>query len=227
MALILQIETATDRCSVSIAKNGITLASKNDEGERNHARVLVPIISELLQSSEIKGEELDAIAVSKGPGSYTGLRIGVSAAKGLCYAWEKPLIAVNTLESMAAWFASKNQVAVDCFCPMIDARRLEVYTALFSHQLDTIQETQALILNETSFSEYLNQKAIAFFGDGSMKFQKLFKQTPNTLFINDFKASSEGMNALALNLFQENRFESVAYFEPFYLKDFYTPKKHT
>ncbi|MFM7766344.1 MAG: tRNA (adenosine(37)-N6)-threonylcarbamoyltransferase complex dimerization subunit type 1 TsaB, partial [Bacteroidota bacterium] len=141
MALILQIETATDTCSVSIAKNGVTIAAKSDEGARNHAQVLVPNISELLQTSGIQGEELDAIAVSKGPGSYTGLRIGVSTAKGLCYAWEKPLIAVNTLESMAAWFAANNHHPVDYFCPMIDARRLEVYTALFSNVLDTVQET--------------------------------------------------------------------------------------
>lgn len=227
MALILQIETATDRCSVSIAKNGLTIASKFDDGERNHARVLVPIISELLQSSGIHGEELDAIAVSKGPGSYTGLRIGVSTAKGLCFAWEKPLVGVNTLESMASWFASQNETAADCFCPMIDARRLEVYTALFSRVLDTIQNTQALILDADSFSEHLQQKTIAFFGDGARKFEALLNQRYNALFINDFKASSEGMNAIALNLFQENRFESVAYFEPFYLKDFYSPKKPT
>jgi tRNA threonylcarbamoyladenosine biosynthesis protein TsaB len=225
LALILQIETATDRCSVSIAKNGVTISAKSDDGERNHARVLVPIIIAMLQETGIRGEELDAIAVSKGPGSYTGLRIGVSTAKGLCYAWEKPLIAINTLESMAAWFATNNQVAVDSYCPMIDARRLEVYTALYSRTLDTIQETQALILDANCFSEHLDQKTVAFFGDGSIKFEKLLNRTRNTLFINDFKASSEGMNALALNLFQENRFESVAYFEPFYLKDFYSPQK--
>ncbi|MFM7823774.1 MAG: tRNA (adenosine(37)-N6)-threonylcarbamoyltransferase complex dimerization subunit type 1 TsaB [Bacteroidota bacterium] len=223
MALILQIETATATCSVSIAKNGVTIATKSDEGARNHAQVLVPNISELLQTSGIIGEELDAIAVSKGPGSYTGLRIGVSTAKGLCYAWEKPMVAVNTLESMAAWFASKNRLPIDYFCPMIDAKRLEVYTALFSNVLDTVQETQALILGANSFSEQLNQKTIVFFGDGASKFEKLLNQNHNTLFINDFKANSEGMNALALNLFQENRFESVAYFEPFYLKDFYSP----
>lgn len=225
MALILQIETATDRCSVSIAKDGITIAANSDEGERNHARVLVPIIRDLLQTSGIQGEELDAIAVSKGPGSYTGLRIGVSTAKGLCYAWEKPLIAVNTLESMASWFASNNHIQVDCFCPMIDARRLEVYTALYSNILDTIQETQALILDGNSFAEALNQKTIAFFGNGAQKFEKLLIKNPNAFFINDFTSSSEGMNALALNLFQERRFESVAYFEPFYLKDFYSPNK--
>lgn len=225
MALILQIETATDRCSVSIAKNGITIASKSDQDERNHARVLVPFISELIQESGIQGEELDAIAVSKGPGSYTGLRIGISTAKGLCFAWEKPLIAVNTLESMAARFASKNQIKADCYCPMIDARRLEVYTALYGNSLDTILETQALILDTSSFSEYLEHKSIAFFGNGSNKFEKMLNRVHNAFFFNDFEASSEGMNNLALNLFLERQFESVAYFEPFYLKDFYTPKK--
>lgn len=225
MSLILQIETATDICSVVLAQNGKAIGSVNDAGARNHASVLVPAIQHLIQSAGLKMEHIDAVAVSKGPGSYTGLRIGVATAKGICFALEKPLIAINTLESMAAWYSKQHPKNQSKICPMIDARRMEVYTALFSKTIDTVLDTQALLLDENSFSEHLAQGPVIFIGNGTDKFQKLLQGHHNALFVNNFHPNAEGMSAIALNLFQEKRFESVAYFEPFYLKDFYTPQR--
>jgi tRNA threonylcarbamoyladenosine biosynthesis protein TsaB len=182
--------------------------------------MLVPFVDQLLKRTGISANDLDAIAVSKGPGSFTGLRIGVATAKGLCFATGKPLIGVNSLESMAQHFSDTNPNQTNFICPMIDARRMEVYTAMFRPNLDTMEDTHAKILDENSFSEYLSTQKVAFIGNGAKKLGEILN---NALIISEFKASSEGMNTPAYSRYLESRFESVAYFEPFYLKDFYNP----
>ena len=166
-------------------------------------------------------KNLDAIAVSKGPGSYTGLRVGVSTAKGLCYALDIPLIAINTLETLAyetiKKVKSKRQKAN--FCSMIDARRMEVYCAVFDEQMNTIKKTEAKIIDENSFADLLETSTVYFFGNGSSKCKAIITHK-NAIFIDDVKCSAVNMNGIAQKLFLENQFEDVAYFEPFYLKDF-------
>jgi tRNA threonylcarbamoyladenosine biosynthesis protein TsaB len=225
LPLILQIETATDFCSVALASDGQTVALINDPVVRNHASGLLPAIHKLFEKASLKIDNLDAVAVSKGPGSYTGLRIGVATAKGICFATGKPLIAVNTLESMATWYSTLHPENESLICPMIDARRMEVYTALFSKNIETIEATTALILDDSSFGKQLQQQSIVFIGNGAEKFEKLLIESRNALFISDLNADARGMNQLALDFFRDERFESLAYFEPFYLKDFYMPPK--
>lgn len=227
MALILQIETATQTCSVALAQDGVLLAYK-EQTERNiHASVITLFIEELMQKAEKKYQDLDAVAVSMGPGSYTGLRIGVSTAKGLCYALDIPLIAVNTLEAMSAGFVA-NHFSVNfqtLFCPMIDARRMEVYCAIFNVETKLIQETKAEIINEHSFENLLNSSIIYFFGDGAAKCESVLGLNLNARVIDDFENSAKHLTRLAHEKFMKNEFEDVAYFEPFYLKDFIAGKK--
>lgn len=227
MALILQIETATQTCSVALAQNGVLLAYK-EQTERNiHASVITLFIEELMQKAQIKYQDLDAIAVSMGPGSYTGLRIGVSTAKGLCYALDIPLIAVNTLEAMSAGFAA-NHFSVNpqtLFCPMIDARRMEVYCAIFDAETQLIQETKAEIIDEHSFDHLLNSNIVYFFGDGAAKCESVLGLSLNARIMDDFENSAKYLTRLAYDKFQKKEFEDVAYFEPFYLKDFIAGKK--
>lgn len=224
MGVILQIETATDVCSVAIADRGVTIATESDSGGRNHASALMPSIDACIKNAGLSLEELDAIAVSMGPGSFTGLRIGVATAKGICLALDKPLIAVNTLLSMASHFKQHHPVNA-LLCPMIDARRKEVYTALFDQNLKQVFDTRAMILSEDSFQEWTSEQAIAFFGDGAKKCEEILNPSPKYLFFNDFKTSSEGMNAICLESYAQKRFEDLGLFEPYYLKDFYTPSK--
>lgn len=226
MALILNIETATKTCSVALAKNGISVGQKNlSSGAYSHAENLHPFIDSLLKEHQIKPAELDAIAISMGPGSYTGLRIGVSTAKGLCFALNIPLIAVGTLELM---FHSEllKSVDADLFCPMIDARRSEVFSALFDKTGSAISEVEALILDAESFSTLLKNKRIAFFGDGAVKFAAMIENS-NAIFIEDIEPLASQMISISETLFEAQKFEDVAYFEPFYLKEFMatTPKK--
>ena len=222
MALILQIETATDVCSVSIAEDGVTIAIEFDSRGRNHASILLPSIDNCIRKSGITLNELDAVAVSMGPGSFTGLRIGVATAKGICYALDKPLIAVNTMKSMASHFR-KNHALDVLICPMIDARRKEVYTALFDQNLNELFDTRAMILSEDSLQEWTSGHPIAFLGSGAKKCGAILNSTSNCLFFSDFQISSEGMNAICMDSYANKRFEDVAVFEPFYLKDFYVP----
>lgn len=226
MALILNIETATKTCSVALAKDGKLLVIKEHHGEYSHAENLTVFIQEIIETAGITFKDIDAIAVSKGPGSYTGLRIGVSTAKGLCFALNKPLLAVNTLEAMANClkFENKNDYLL---CPMIDARRMEVYCTVFNQKLEMIKETAAEIITEDSFSELMKDHKIVFFGDGSEKCKSVLGSIPNAYFADDFECSAIGMIELAEKAFNENKLEDLAYFEPFYLKDFVTttPKK--
>jgi tRNA threonylcarbamoyladenosine biosynthesis protein TsaB len=219
MALILSMETSSKACSVALHNENGVIGSYHISEERSHSKVITRLIEKLSSENRVLLSDLDAIAVSKGPGSYTGLRIGVSTAKGLCYALEKPLIAINTLEAMA--FQINRDIYKDyLLSPMIDARRMEVYTALFDSQNNFITETQAKIVDESSYDEILEDKKILFFGDGSIKCKSLFQNKKQALFIDDIDPSAVSIGNLALKSFHKGLFEDLAYFEPFYLKDF-------
>jgi len=212
---ILCIETATTNCSVAIAHNGKTLAVKEDyNGSYSHAEKLHLFIQEILGENNLKLSNLDAVAISTGPGSYTGLRIGVSAAKGLCFSLDIPLISVPTLTALA------NQVEHQgIVIPMLDARRMEVYAAVFNSAKEQIFKTSAIILNQGSFQEYLERDQVYFIGSGVEKFQKICGHT-NANFIENKLPSAGEMVEIAVAKYKISDFENVAYFEPYYLKDF-------
>lgn len=227
MAFILNIETATEVCSVNLTRDGEILVEKESSDGLNHSRLLTVFIGEIFTENNFNPELLDAVAVSKGPGSYTGLRIGVSVAKGLCYALGIPLIGVGTLDALGKYTADhKNKFVPDStdadnalFCPMIDARRMEVYTALFNAKGEKIEPVSARIIGENSFSEYLTRHPVLFFGNGAAKCKAALTH-PNALFSGPLKASARFMIKLADEKYNNNKFEDVAYFEPFYLKNF-------
>lgn len=222
---ILQIETATTVCSVALAKQGKLIAVK-EVNERNvHAEVITLFIEEILNNAGIKYHDLDAIAVSSGPGSYTGLRIGVSTAKGLCYALDKPLIAIETLEAMAGGIIARGVEADLLLCPMIDARRMEVYTALYNSKGDRVEPTSAEIIDENSFARQLTSNKILFFGDGAPKCRATLSLNANAIFADDFSNSAAHLTKRAHEKFKAGQFEDVAYFEPYYLKDFLVTTK--
>lgn len=221
MALILNIETASKNCSVSISKDGNIIALKEiNEGGYTHAENLHHFIEEVLKISNINLHKIDAVAVSKGPGSYTGLRIGVSAAKGICYAIDKPLISVDTLRVLASQLTIENGFII----PLLDARRLEVYSSIFNIHHQEIRKTEAEILNETSFKNYLDVGKVYFLGDGADKFKSMISHH-NAIFIDNKFPSANEMGILSEEKFNKNEFENVAYFEPFYLKDFLSTLK--
>ena len=226
MSYILNIETATKNCSVALAKEGKTILCKEiaEEGY-SHAERLHVFIEQILVETQLTFQDLSAIAVSQGPGSYTGLRIGISAAKGLCFALDIPLIAIDTL----AVLASQAKVQEGVIIPMIDARRMEVYTAFFDGTSgEMIKETEAKILDENSFSE-LADKKVLFIGDGAKKFQDLLtafgEGLPKAEFKFDIYPSAKGLIKKSVEKFNQKEFEDTAYFEPFYLKDFQGIKK--
>ena len=212
---ILNIETATKNCSVALAKDGTTIFCKEiAEQGYSHAEKLHVFIEEIIKEAGISMTDLAAIAVSQGPGSYTGLRIGVSTAKGLCYALGIPLIAVDTLASLAKKADVENGLVV----PMIDARRMEVYSAIFNSKNEMIREVQAEVLTEDSFSNF--SETIYFVGDSNEKAKTVLTKS-NFVFLDQFIfPSAKQMSALSFQKFQQNNFEDVAYFEPYYLKDF-------
>lgn len=225
MAKILQIETATSICSVAVSVNGETISFKEEQGQNLHAANLTLFIDEAVKAGGLSYQELDAIAVSKGPGSYTGLRIGVSTAKGLCYALDKPLIAIETLEMMAAGYLSKHPDYSGLICPMIDARRMEVYTTVFDPLLNMLLPTEAKIIDETSFNNFLSNQIITFLGDGAAKCAEVLTHQNAKFDAANFNSATY-MSKLANEAFNKSKFEDVAYFEPFYLKDFVvTPSK--
>ena len=225
MALILNIDTSTAVCSVALAKDGQTLALKENNEGLNHSVLLGTYVNEILQENNLTVAALDAVAVSMGPGSYTGLRIGVSMAKGLCYGAGKPLIAVPTLQALALSVANQYQEEA-LYCPMIDARRMEVYTAFYNRSNHTVIDTKAEIIDENSFAELLATNVIYFFGNGSDKIKNTLT-SPNARFISGIETSARNLAPLAEQAWQNKQFVDVAYFEPFYLKDFVatTPKK--
>jgi tRNA threonylcarbamoyladenosine biosynthesis protein TsaB len=227
MALFIFLETSTTMCSVALSEDSKLLALKEINGDYTHAENLTLFVSDVLASSGKKMSDLDAVIVSKGPGSYTGLRIGVSAAKGLCYALDKPLIAVNTLESMTQLKVVQDAAATEdvlYLCPMIDARRMEVYCAIFDRRGNQVVETSADIIDESSFSDLLQKGKVLFFGDGAAKCKGTITHK-NALFLDGVYPSAESMIPFALRIYKEKVFESVAYFEPFYLKNFIAGKK--
>lgn len=225
MNFILHIETTTHICSVALSKGNELIALKESDEERAHARILSFFIQEIMDENGIKPTDLKAVAVSKGPGSYTGLRIGVATAKGLCYALNIPLIAINTLKAMTNGIINQG-IAADLYVPMLDARRMEVYSAVFNPALDKIRKTEANIIDEHSFKEYLDKK-ICFFGTGAAKCKDVIIHE-NAFFVVDFNASAKDMVNLAFTKFLMKDFEDLAYFEPFYLKEFLAtiPKKN-
>jgi len=227
MGLILCIETATEVCSVALTGDGNILAVRESAARNVHSSMLTQFIDEIFKSSDLTIDKLDAIAVSMGPGSYTGLRIGVATAKGLCYALGKPLIAIPTLRSMAEGMNYKLQMTNDkkiLFCPMIDARRMEVYSELFDEAGNSVREVRAEIIDAWSFQQYLADHTIVFGGEGSEKCKPDLAGHPHALFMDEFMASAIYLAVLANEKFNQQQFENLAYFEPFYLKEFVAGK---
>ncbi|MFP2995802.1 tRNA (adenosine(37)-N6)-threonylcarbamoyltransferase complex dimerization subunit type 1 TsaB [Spongiivirga sp. MCCC 1A20706] len=222
MAYILNIETATTNCSVSVGKKNktISLVELNEKGY-SHAENLHVFIKQAVSEAGILLNDLNAIAVSKGPGSYTGLRIGVSAAKGLAFSLDIPLISVATLTSLAYQNATK----ADFVIPMLDARRMEVYALIHNQDHEPMAETDAVIIDENSFHEYLEKGTVSFLGNGAVKCVSVIQHT-NAIFNTDILVpSAKEMTALSFAKYENNDFEDVAYFEPYYLKDFIAGKK--
>lgn len=218
MATLLCIETATTNCSVALSVNGNIISLQEDNNNQySHAERLHIYIDEVLNRSGLNKSKLQAIAVSKGPGSYTGLRIGVSAAKGLCFSLDIPLISTSTLESLAYQIKNDDGVII----PILDARRMEVYSAVFNNKKEQIRETKAEVLHEESFWTYLNKGKVYFIGDGVEKF-KVICNHKNAVFIDNKLPSANEMGLLANIKYKKSDIENVAYFEPYYLKDFIT-----
>ncbi len=220
---ILSIDSSTRGCSVAIHGDGELLAAYELFTDRSSSAMLTTLIESALRDSGLTWNNLDALAVAKGPGSYTGLRVGVSTAKGICYAIDKPLIAVNTLEAMfmqvRGFFSGQT-----LFCPMIDARRMEVYTAIFDKQGRIVGPTNAMILQEDSFDKLLQLHQVVFFGDGAAKGRSLYAAKQNAVFIDDeIRPSARTVGLLAGKAFEHAIFENLPTFEPYYLKDFMTP----
>lgn len=227
--MILCLETATPVCSVALNDGCCTLALRETEGQNAHSEKITNFIREAMETAGIDYCQLDAVAVSKGPGSYTGLRIGVSTAKGICYAADVPLMAIDTLEAMAYGMKLKlgSQLAEnDLLIPMIDARRMEVYAAVFDANLNKIEDTAALVIDENAFEDLRKDRRLWLFGDGAPKLSKLFENQPNITVIDGFKPSAAFMRNLADKALRAHDFVDVAYFEPFYLKDFIAGKPH-
>lgn len=217
MARILNLETATTNCSVSISEgNDIVCLKENNAINYSHSEQLHVFIKEALDEASLSFSDLDAIAISKGPGSYTGLRIGVSAAKGLCFSLDLPLISVPTLQSMALQVPIEEGEAV---IPVLDARRMEVYSSVFDNDHNEIRETKAEVITEDSFNEYSSFSKVHIVGSGAEKCQEIMDRN-NFHFNTSIVPSAREMAAISFRKFQQNVFEDVAYFEPYYLKDF-------
>ena len=224
MASILCLETSTEVCSVALSIDGIIREEQEDKSGKNHALLLTRFVEEVMKTAGKSFGNLDAIAVSGGPGSYTGLRIGVSTAKGLCYASSLPLIAIPSLEAMAYHVIRHfkglgHPVDQMLYCPMIDARRMEVYTAIYEENMHNIRNIQADIIDHLSFTDLLQHQKILFFGNGADKC-KASIQHPNALFLDNITTSAAHMAEPAEVAFQASAFVDVAYYEPYYLKDF-------
>ncbi|WP_109831373.1 tRNA (adenosine(37)-N6)-threonylcarbamoyltransferase complex dimerization subunit type 1 TsaB [Reichenbachiella versicolor] len=218
MALILALETSTSCGSVALLQDDKLIGYQYYNIDKSHSSLLHPMIDQLMKNCQFKLSELDAVAISEGPGSYTGLRIGTSAAKGLCFSLDIPLISINTLEAMAHQVKSMGNT-FDLYCPMIDARRMEVYTLLLDTTSTIRLPTEPMILDESSFEKELEANKIAFFGDGAFKFKDIVDSS-NAVFIDKVTPSAAEIAFLATRKYQEALFENVVSFEPFYLKEF-------
>lgn len=217
MSYILAIETSTKNCSVGIFKEADLVGFKEEISENySHSERLTLFIEEIFKEAQIKKEQLDAVAVSQGPGSYTGLRIGTATAKGICYGLGIPLIAISTLQAMA--FSMQRKEISDLYSPMIDARRMEVYSAIYNSKNEIIRDIQADIINDMSYQSELKKKVV-FFGDNISKCEKIIKHK-NARFINNIFPSVKDIGILIHERFQKEMFEDLTCFEPFYLKDF-------
>jgi tRNA threonylcarbamoyladenosine biosynthesis protein TsaB len=224
LSLILHIDTATNIGSVCLSKDGRPLQTLVNDKQQDHAASMVLFIQEIMRQQQVTPKDLDAIAVSAGPGSYTGLRVGVATAKGLCYTWEKPLIAVSTLQMMAQGVLSEVNDADALYCPMLDARRMEVYTAVYDAFLNITIAPHALILTADAFSQQITAKKTYFFGNGSDKWQQLMSPHVNAMFV-PYIMNAADMVPLATAAYERKAFEDVAYFSPFYLKPFHSTLK--
>lgn len=224
MDYILNIETSTTVCSVSLSNKDKIISFKEINDGHTHAENLHVFIQDVLKQADIEPKQLKAISVSKGPGSYTGLRIGVSAAKGLAYALNIPLIAIDTLEIMTNAVLKTKKVD-GFFCPMLDARRMEVYTAVYDKNLNKLMPVNALVIGENSIEPLENYGDLYFFGNGMQKCRQILEKISRSEFIENIYPSAQFMANLSWQKFSENKFENVAYFEPYYLKEFFTPVK--
>lgn len=220
---ILLLETATQVCSIALAKDGKIVAEKHSDEPNAHSSKLAVFIDNIFKESGISPDRLDAVCVSSGPGSYTGLRIGVSSAKGLCYALGKPLLAVPTLQNMADLYFAQHPEYNGFVCPMIDARRMECYTAIFSRS-GIEKETSADVIEAGIYDRWLDNQKVTFIGDGAEKTRPLLSCHSNALYDRTFVISATGMAATAENKLKNGQVEDTAYFEPFYLKDFVAKK---
>ena len=224
MSLILCIETGTDICSVGIARDGELMSLRESDQGRDHAKQVAVFVDELLRETGVKPDELDAVAVGMGPGSYTGLRIGVSFAKGLCYGLNIPLLAVGSLEALTDVAIKDYEAGIiqvegwdeALLCPMVDARRMEVYTQIFNSRCESQSEVSAEIITEDSFSQWRAKGKLVIFGNGAAKCQEML---PDAIYI-DVAPSARGLTRIAHQLFEAGKTVDIAYFEPFYLKDF-------
>ena len=220
MALILHVETSAKNCSVALSQDGQLLFNKVDTAGSSHSVQLGLFLDEALKVAESMGQKLEAVAVSSGPGSYTGLRIGVSLTKGVCYALGIPLISVPTLDLLADEVRrTKNLPLNALICPLVDARRMEVYTALYDADCTMLHPVLAVIVDEKTFEQELKNHPIWFVGDGAEKCSTIIR-SENAIFDGQIVPLAESMVPLAERLYQARKFEDVAYFEPFYLKDF-------
>ncbi len=228
MALLLSLETSTQSCSAALHDDGVLVASKVIEIPRSAASQLAVMIDEVFQFANRKPKELKGVIVAAGPGSYTGLRIGVATAKGLCYALNIPIVSVNTLELMAYQFldadaVKKKQDHNVILCPMLDARRMEVYCALLDHNLNYIEEVQAKVIEEESFKDIIESTPIFFFGDGADKCKDIIKH-PNAHFSSGLIPLASSLGIIGYKKWKEGVYEDLVLFEPFYLKDFLIKK---
>ena len=218
--MILSIETSTTVCSAALHDQGKLVAFEITHVPNSAASQLAVMIDKLLKQPSVK---LEAVAVSSGPGSYTGLRIGVATAKGICYALSLPLIAINSLELMASEVNPGFEIGSSLLCPMIDARRMEVYTMLLDGKMNVVSPIEAKVIDELSFTDRLQNSKIFFFGNGADKCKSVITH-PNAVFVDNIFPSAEYMGSMAFHSLQENKFEDIADFEPAYLKDFIAKK---
>lgn len=222
MPVVLSLETSTDVCSVALHDGEQLLAQDEIHEPQAHASRLAPLIDSVTRKAGVALKTIDAVAVSKGPGSYTGLRIGASTAKGLCYALDVPLIAIGTLELLAFQGNARNPSHAS-LCPMIDARRMEVYCMVADHHLNIILPVSAMVIDEHSFTELLDGGRVLFFGNGSGKCRDIIRH-PNAIFLDGIFPGAGSLGLLAARKYREREFEDLVQFKPFYLKEFVAKK---
>jgi tRNA threonylcarbamoyladenosine biosynthesis protein TsaB len=224
LALILNIDTATEKASICVSDNGEDIGSKENTNQKEHASFVHIGIKELLAEIKVDLKQIDAIAITSGPGSYTGLRVGMATAKGLCYSLGKPLIAINTLQVMTkSAIEQRDNVGEFLYCPMIDARRMEVFAGIYTSNMEIKFTPKPVILDESSFKDYLEANKVLFFGNGSLKF-KAIQFSQNSIFI-DVSHNATDLGKLAEEAFAKNDFSDVSYSEPEYLKNFHNVAK--